>query len=252
MAALPCTFRPASQENTSAPDILACTPPLSFSPFLAVSGAAPLTDGSVVYGFDVALLCILAVFFLASIPRALARFSIVSEWGSGLVLRAGVPSVASTRRRPSVRRPASPEADEKQSPDGGFEYPPTFDAPSQESSGSSHQSTEKRPVYRFAPPKYVSSWSTRAYPVSSFFSKSISPGTSFGEGFLLSMYLLGVIVVTFLSSNPITKPDRVGFLAVSQIPVAVAFGTKNSIPGILLGAGYVKVSCAPFLCSEFV
>ncbi|EEB88280.1 hypothetical protein MPER_13966, partial [Moniliophthora perniciosa FA553] len=42
--------------------------------------------------------------------------------------------------------------------------------------------------------------------------------------------------------NPFADPDRYGWIAVSQYPVALALAAKNSVLGGFLGVGYEKLN----------
>ncbi|TDL20532.1 hypothetical protein BD410DRAFT_366096 [Rickenella mellea] len=188
-------------------------------------------DNFVVNAFQIAMLCILAVFFLATIPRAFGRFSVGSEWGKGLILRSR--SSAHVRRRPSQGRQTSlKRTHHKEAPNPDERVVPRRHDRSKPTNPSSNVSR----------PPYIRSWSTRSYPISVYFAQSFLPGVSYGLAFIVIVYLSGITSVIFTSANIFTDLGRPGFLSVAQIPVAVALAMKNNIIGVLLGVGYVKLN----------
>lgn len=207
----------------------------------SAASAAP-DDSAVAFYFDIALICVLAAFFLATLPRAIVRFSQTSEWGKGLFLRGG-PEASNRFKITSPRQISYPiqSYDDDKSDDSHTLHDHSATAHTMYAYGSkSSASNDGKLASRFLP-GHIQSLSTLAYPVSTFFSKTVQPGTSIGQLLLQTIYTCAIVFVTFYKSNPITDPERIGFIAVSQIPVVFVFGAKNSLPGMLLGIGYEKV-----------
>ena len=63
--------------------------------------------------------------------------------------------------------------------------------------------------------------------------------------YLLTALLAIVLYAGLYMSNPLAEPIRAGFVALSQIPVVVIFGTKNNLVGMLIGFGYERVRLLP-------
>ncbi|TFY64102.1 hypothetical protein EVJ58_g2857 [Rhodofomes roseus] len=55
-------------------------------------------------------------------------------------------------------------------------------------------------------------------------------------------YLAAIMYSTFFDVNLFTSPTRLGFVAVSQMPVIYVLGTKNNVLGTLIGQGYEKLN----------
>ena len=200
------------------------------------------TDELIVCWLDVALLGVVAIFFLAALPRALARWFTFSEWKRGLVLHGGS---SATRRSP--RRTASPsDGLYRQNTEATLKDWTT----DQSHTLAMHNYTlEKggkgdRAVSGYNnPPPHVPSMSTVFYPVSSFFAYDIAPGKSVGKLFLAILFVAACITLLFVfEGNPLTDPVRPGWIATGLIPVTIAFATKNNVIGTLLGMGYERVS----------
>jgi hypothetical protein len=91
---------------------------------------------------------------------------------------------------------------------------------------------------------HVPSYGTRFHPFSSFLNSPLfTPKTGFtiGQALIYLSYATYIIINLFLWSNPVTNASRSGFVAVSQMPVAVLLGCKNNFIGMLVGKGYEKV-----------
>lgn len=215
------------------------------------STTTPVSDSTVAFYFDVALLCVLAAFFLAALPRAVVRFSHATEWGKGLILLGGRASGNHFRITAPRQQISSPINFDDRADDGSDNSHTLHE----------HNTTSTHKLYggktpldekqaSRSLPRRIQSMSTLTYPVSTFLSKTVQPGTSIGQLLLQTLYTCAIILVTFYQSNPITDPERIGFIAISQIPVVFVFGMKNSIPGMLLGMSYEKV-CVYYVISIF-
>ena len=205
----------------------------------APAGSSPQFAGvglneNIVYWLDVGLFGIIGVFFLAALPRSIGRYSNLTEWTRGLLLRAGSSSFIQPSRPTTGITPIYPsnsngtvESDLSPTLANHVRYPA---APAMRSSGPPS-----------SPPWHIPSLATMLYPISTFFSLSITPGKTFGKVALSLIYIAGILFVVFYSSDPLAAPARLGDISVSQIPFVVALGTKNNIIGTLLSKGYERV-----------
>ncbi|KAI5121034.1 hypothetical protein M0805_008610 [Coniferiporia weirii] len=201
----------------------------------------PDPNASLVYRFDIALLCVVGVFFLAAVPRAVGRLSNVSEWTRGLILYKGhlnnAPRPPRTSVSTNLRRydtnPTSPRAFSEQS----------HTLVRHNVYGDGTKEWNANPDRHASPPMHVRALSSLVHPVSALFSYPVLPGKSVGKLVLMFLYLGGIIFIVFFNDgNPLASPNRLGFIAASQLPVAVALGTKNNLIGMLIGVGYEKLN----------
>ena len=58
---------------------------------------------------------------------------------------------------------------------------------------------------------------------------------------VMAAYLALILAITFYRADITVNTERAGWVAVSQIPVIFALGTKNNIIGALIGQGYERV-----------
>ncbi|KAH8109484.1 ferric reductase like transmembrane component-domain-containing protein [Phellopilus nigrolimitatus] len=201
------------------------------------TSSSPSSDEILVYWLNIALLCVLALFFLARLPRAFGRFSRLSEWTKGIFLKIGSSPLRYTPQQPPSgrvhhHRPDMTMADESSAQSHTF---------------VAHDVNDKGGKVRISrrsdPPMHVPALSSLFHPFSKLFSYPVIPGLSIGKFIIKIVYLIGVVVVTFLDDgNPFSHPSRVGLISASQVPVAIALGTKNNLVGMLLGMGYEKLN----------
>jgi len=97
-------------------------------------------------------------------------------------------------------------------------------------------------------PIHVPRWSTIVHPsLACALNFRVSPGFSFGQLLVVLIYSLIVLYASIFRSNPIKDSNRVAYIAVSQIPVVVAFANKSNLLSWVSGVGYEKVNCALLL-----
>lgn len=185
--------------------------------------------------FDVVLLFVVALFVLFALPRMVARFMRASEWFAGCFLR-----------RVSIAR------------DGPFT---TFKGASGYSFSEKMVSTRAESTYSSSsdshsinmavgtgapknPPVYVPAWSTVLPAGAKILSMKLRPGYSLGQVALMMGYFAAVAYAALFDVNLFTSPARLGYVAVSQMPVIYVLAAKNNILGTLLGVGYEKVGFA--------
>jgi hypothetical protein len=69
----------------------------------------------------------------------------------------------------------------------------------------------------------------------------IAPGISFGNLLVFLVYNTLMLYASLRRPNPLTNPQRLGYLAISQVPFAVALAGKTNWLGLACGLGYEKV-----------
>jgi ferric-chelate reductase len=215
--------------------------------FAEVSDAQMNADATFVFRVDICILSIIAVVVLYRLPGSIALFG-SQEWLNGHILR-HVPyrPVRSPSRRVvqtsrSLRRPTSPP-----SPKG---YPHRDGTSDESHTLANHQQNFQRvdaggnPVAMEYPTHIASCPSFLRWTLSSLRTR-ITPTYSVGQFILLTSYFWVLVYATAFRNNLFVEYARVGWVAVSQLPFAVAYASKNNILGSLWGYGYEKV-CALF------
>lgn len=114
--------------------------------------AAPFKNGVIVQEFDIALLVILAIFFLAFLPRAVARYMSPADKGKGYILQTGGDSSALPDTHLELERSNTQHSSDSRTL---HDHNPSF-----------YAGIEKKVL---TPPKHIPSWQSLTYPVSSFF-----------------------------------------------------------------------------------
>ncbi|KAL5524839.1 hypothetical protein ACEPAF_9985 [Sanghuangporus sanghuang] len=205
----------------------------------------PSPDEVIVFWLDIGLLCVVGAFFLALLPRAIGRFSNLTEWTRGLLLRSGPPNPMIQRITPNDRL-YRPDTRRSSFGDGTSDQSHTLaDHNAYIRSGkewASMPSGRGDVVY----PTHVRSLATILHPVSKIFTHPLSANKTTGKLFLTLAYVVTIHVIVLDGDNPflnpIVNPNRLGYIAISQIPVVIALGTKNNVIGMLLGIGYEKLN----------
>lgn len=215
---------------------------------------------TLVFHIDIFIVALVTVFALSTLPRALARFSSAAEWRHGHILRSirlgsgrlrGLRTLISYPQDP---RDPGPSNEKDFSPQtAGFatssgHEPPREGVTSEESHTYfshtnllRHASTRTLgPVSKLPP--HVRTWSAIIPPIGGFLRQRLDAGFSLGQALILGVYAAVLVYASFLRSNPFTDPVRMGFVAMSQIPVVYVLGTKNNVVGMCVGMGYEKVS----------
>lgn len=225
---------------------------MSDTTILEISSGSISTDGQfrLVFHVNLFLVAVTAVFVLATLPRALARFSRAAEWGNGHILH----SVNLNHRRPrrlppspppqsAGKVPASPPADEPYTASSSG-----HDGVTSEESHTyvSHTNLIRRPTNGKAAenmlPPHVRAWSSILPPVGNILRYRLDSGFSAGQAMVLGVYTAVLIYPVFLKSDPFNDPLRTGFVAISQMPLVYMLGTKNNILGMFLAMGYERLN----------
>ncbi|KAK7690507.1 hypothetical protein QCA50_005605 [Cerrena zonata] len=227
----------------------------------AAPAAARFNQAGFVYSVDLVILVVLAVFVLFVLPQAFARYAHRPEWFQGLLLRSKkIDAHAKSNKQTSISAPSRAYFDpitgrsfytdkdfENTSDEGHF---PAATLQRNKSSGSAHvnllrnTSTSSGRVRRTQGklPSHMPGWSSMLPWVSQCAHTTILPGVTVGKAVLALAYTTGMIYATLYKSNLFTESIRTGFLAASQIPVVIILGTKNNIPGWLLGMSYERLN----------
>jgi len=105
--------------------------------------------------------------------------------------------------------------------------------------GSSRRSA---PPPRRSAPTRVPRWTTIIHPTLAYgLNFRVAPGFSFGKLLVLLIYAALMLYASLRDSNPFADPVRVGYVAMSQIPIAVALAGKTNWLSWASGVGYEKV-----------
>jgi ferric-chelate reductase len=69
----------------------------------------------------------------------------------------------------------------------------------------------------------------------------VAPGFSFGNLLVLLVYTALMLYASFRGPNSLVHPHRLGYLAISQVPIVVALAGKTNWLSLACGVGYEKV-----------
>jgi hypothetical protein len=69
----------------------------------------------------------------------------------------------------------------------------------------------------------------------------VAPGISLGNLLVFLVYTSLMLYASLCRTNPLTNPKRTGYLAISQVPIAVALAGKTNWLALACGIGYEKV-----------
>ncbi|KAH9855485.1 iron reductase [Lenzites betulinus] len=237
--------------------VLAATNGSTTAP-VATRVAAPAVDNAdLVFNVDLFLICTFGLFVLMLLPRATVRYTHKREWVNGHFLHSvRLHNVSSIIRRPSKRDallspfPAAHFPVHKKTEPYEFDdkekWAATTDASHTYASHSelvrSPSTASGRERRRQNVPTHMPGWSTILPTIAAILRTTIRPGLTIGKGLVELTYFAVMLYAGLYKSNPFTDPIRAGFVAVSQIPIVVALGTKNNIVGMLIGFGYERLN----------
>ncbi len=243
----------------------------SVSPTAKVAPAPQFDHSNLVFNVDVFILCVVAFLVLLSLPRAAIRFTHISEWSAGHLLRSVAIHVPKGMKRHSTHAaitplspahisPTSPQSSANPFNDGRSEKSITDDdhmGPNSRSNLIRNQSQSsahanllrntstssgrvRRPYHN--PPAHMPGWSSMVPRMAALLRYPVQPELTVGKALVLLGYTAIVLYAGLYKSNPLTQPIRAGWVAICQIPVVMILGTKNNILGMMLGIGYERVS----------
>lgn len=87
-----------------------------------------------------------------------------------------------------------------------------------------------------------SSWMRILLPTLAYaFNFRVAPGISFGNLLVVLVYAALMLYACLRSPNPLVNPQRLGYLAISQVPIVVALAGRTNWLGLACGLGYEKV-----------
>ncbi|KAF7324752.1 Iron reductase [Mycena kentingensis (nom. inval.)] len=194
--------------------------------------AHPTDAAALVYHVDLFILALAAAVVVCILPRALARLWRVGEWGHGHLL---------TQRRPNP--PPNIVLSSK-----GTYMTTTKELDSELSHSTSRVRHARRVDARGSPihvsyPPHVARTLPLLRPLTAPLSTRIAPGFTVGQVFILVLYMSILIYPLFVATpGPFVDLNRTGWIAISQLPLVVLFGSKNNVLGMLLGAGYESLN----------
>lgn len=217
-------------------------------PTWSSGGQSGLSSDDLVRYIDLSLLGVLGAFTLVYLPRTVARYAHQSSWQEGWFLRRGhavYPHIAK-------HSGGTLQGKEPISPDASTIYhtndrsmmdtypPPSSTAVGTAPPSEAHLLKTRGTKNQTSPPAHVSSFSSFAPTLGRIADYRI---LNYGVKhlFVLSAYLAIICVALFYKSNPTTNVRRAGFVVMSQMPIAFAFGTKNSVITALTGISYEQV-----------
>ncbi len=119
--------------------------------------------------------------------------------------------------------------------------PPRSNSNGTRGSHSRSRSHRPEPPPRRGPTR-VPRWTTILHPTLAYMLNfRVAPGFSFGKLLVLLAYAGLMIYASLCRSDPFSDSLRTGYVAISQIPIAVALAGKTNWLSWVCGVGYEKV-----------
>ena len=260
----------------TSPIVAAAVPSVSTIQSAAKSSTAAFDHANLVFNVDVFLLAFLALFFLLSLPRAAIRFSHRSEWFAGFYLRWVEPKPQRpptfyqladeldlpTAAYVSPSKPSQwPQNDNEDGSEEGHKAALSRNASSSSQAhllrnttkSSAHTTraqlvrAQSRRNRKLNLPVHMPNWTTMLPSLSWLARISLRPGLTVGGASIMVAYFIVMCYAGLFESNVFSDPVRLGWVAVSQLPVVLVLATKNNLVGILIGACYTRVRSAVLL-----
>ena len=207
------------------------------------------SDEDVITWMCLAILCTIALFVVAFLPRVVVAFWHRSAFDSCFVLsgRQAFEDARLTRPAHATITPYLPKAESEV----WSENLMTADrSPSSEcSNGSSIWLDEEDRLSKgsSALPMHIPSYSTLLHPFSMPFTWHLTSEYSGGKILAVLVLIASYFIVSFVADgDPIGSPDRQGWIATALIPFTIAFGTKNNLVCFLLSKSSEKVRTSSF------
>ncbi|KAF8608490.1 hypothetical protein BDV93DRAFT_519518 [Ceratobasidium sp. AG-I] len=208
-----------------------------------------LSSDDLMYYIDMSLLGVLGAATLVYLPRTIARYAHQSGRQEGWFLRRGHAVYPHNGKHPQAtmqdKEPISPDASTTyHTTDRSMmdRYPPASStaigtAPTSEA----HLVKAGRATNQTSPPAHVPGFLSYTPPLGRIAEYRILD-FSVKQLLVLSAYLAIICVGMFYKSNPATNVTRAGFVVMSQMPIAFALGTKNSVVTALTGISYEQIN----------
>jgi ferric-chelate reductase len=241
----------------------------------------PIINPVFVFHVDVVLLSLFALYVALTLPRALVRLFQPSELLNGFFLRSGAVPPSTSLHRSGTRSRSGSRTNPIRStstrtnqtgrtladlPEDGVANEwvksskaqrPALIIPPRASGngtrGSRSRSHQSAPSPRRGPTR-VPRWTTILHPTLAYaLNFRVAPGFSFGKLLVLLAYAGIMIYASLCRSDPFADSLRTGYVAISQIPIAVALAGKTNWLSWACGVGYEKVCvfrCRVAFCSK--
>lgn len=200
------------------------------------SGSSPLPPQfdavTFVLHIDYFIFAVFVLFALFTIPRLVTRYSRKSEWPLGHIIRSG-PSTGLKSIVLGTNDVVDSRFYNVSTADNG-----STDSHTLYSHATLAQTKEK--LRQVRPPR-SRTCSSFFHPLTAALGHPITPGYSVGKLIIMLGYFMVILYATIYKSSPFSDPRRAGIVAMSQLPIVFALGTKNNVFGIMLSLGYEKV-----------
>ncbi|KAF8504341.1 hypothetical protein F5888DRAFT_1799059 [Russula emetica] len=225
-----------------------------------------------IFHIDVVLLSLFALYVVLTLPRALVRLFQPSELLNGFFLRSGTAPPPTSLHRSGTRsrsgltrtkpiRSTSTRTNQTgrtliDLPEDGIasewvksskaQRPALIILPRGNGNGTTRgsrsRSHQSAPSPRRGPTR-VPRWTTILHPTLAYaLNFRVAPGFSFGKLLVLLAYAGIMIYASLCRSNPFSDALRPGYVAISQIPIAVALAGKTNWLSWACGVGYEKLN----------
>ncbi|CAE6424987.1 unnamed protein product [Rhizoctonia solani] len=213
-----------------------------------------ITSDDLVFYIDMTLVGVLGAATLIYLPRTIARYAHKSGRTEGWLLLQAKRVDQYPRTQLASKSEASVREKEAASPKT-HQYPPDrlnlADLSAPTISSATHLGSTPTIRARLvasngkqqsgAPPAHISSLRSLVPLAGKVLDYHIA-GYSIRQLAILSAYFAIICIAMFYQSNPKTNTNRAGFVVMSQMPIAFALGTKNSIITILTGISYEQLN----------
>ncbi|KAG6876311.1 hypothetical protein C0993_004095 [Termitomyces sp. T159_Od127] len=193
--------------------------------------AAPSSEELVLH-VTLFILSAVGLFVLLRLPRALARFWCPSEWLRGHVF--WHTPYRHTRARRVYASASDTSSKETASDDSHTLYV-----------HNSNNKSQAQVQTTFDLPPHVAACPAFLQRLVMLLRVRLSPGFSVAQAAIMASYFAALLYAGLYKSSPFSDPVRTGWVAVSQLPIAIALATKNNILGSLMGFAYEKVRTLP-------
>ena len=230
----------------------------------------PVDNPVFVFHIDVVLLSLFAFYVALTLPRALVRLFQPSELLNGFFLRSGTAPPSTSHHRSGTRgrsgltrtqplRSTSTRTNQTgrtlvDLPEGGIASEWVKSSKAQRpaliipprGNGNGTRGSRSRSHHSAPPPRRgptrVPRWTTILHPTLAYtLNFRVAPGFSFGKLLVLLTYAAIMIYASLRRSDPFSDSLRTGYVAISQIPIAIALAGKTNWLSWACGVGYEKV-----------
>lgn len=215
-----------------------------------------------VFPIDAVLIGLFALYVALTLPRSLFRLFQHSEMSNGFFLRSG-RAPHSLRQLISHTQDGSDATNTKP-----IRLPITLtspiadtpvDKPEYSDEGKRRKSCKsQRRAFTIAPrvtsaadakgsfsrhvPKRVLRWMRILHPTLAYaFNFRIAPGISFGNLFVFLVYNVIMLYASLCRPDPLANPQRIGHLAITQLPIVMVLAGKTNWLTLACGISYEKV-----------